>query len=210
MKIKNKLKKIRYFFRDNIINKKNRDRLTNSDFTIVSSDCTGGTIYHDLRLRFDSPTINMFMTASDYIKFISNMDVYTNLVMEEICNNQFEYPVAKLGDIKLYLVHYKSVAEAQKKWDQRIKRVNKDNVYYIMNDRNNCSKKDIERFAKLPLKNKLLYTTKNNKYRGDYHLEQCVIPSKENHVPIMTSYRNVLSLKRNYDYYDYIKWLNNK
>jgi uncharacterized protein (DUF1919 family) len=40
--------------------KAERSRLTNKEVTIFSSNCIGGVIYHDLGLRFMSPTINLF------------------------------------------------------------------------------------------------------------------------------------------------------
>lgn len=42
--------------------------------------------------------------------------------MEEIKQNEYEYPIAKLGDITLYLVHYKTVQDAQIKWKERSER----------------------------------------------------------------------------------------
>ena len=50
------------------IDKKNRSLLKNRDITIISANCVGGVIYHDLGLAFNSPTINLFFSASDYVK----------------------------------------------------------------------------------------------------------------------------------------------
>ena len=70
--------------RDQLINRPNRVRLKNHGFTIMASDCTGGMIYHDLKERFDSPTINMFLSASDYLKFISQPQAYLDFPMREV------------------------------------------------------------------------------------------------------------------------------
>lgn len=38
----------------------NRERLNCDDVTIISTNCTGGILYHDLGLEFKSPTVNLF------------------------------------------------------------------------------------------------------------------------------------------------------
>lgn len=54
-----------------------RKRLKNNEFSIISNDCTGGVIYHDLGLRFTSPTINLFFEPyEDYLYFLSNIKDY--------------------------------------------------------------------------------------------------------------------------------------
>lgn len=46
-----------------------KNNIKNKDFTIFSSNCTGGVLYHDLGLEFLSPTINLYMNCEDFIKF---------------------------------------------------------------------------------------------------------------------------------------------
>lgn len=90
--------KLRNYFRDALISRKSRNRLENDNFTIISSDCTGGLIYHELNKEFLSPTINMFMMAEDYVRFCSNLKRWIDLPMIEIKQNEFHYPLAWLGD----------------------------------------------------------------------------------------------------------------
>ena len=45
---------------------------TDSEFTIISSNCIGGVIYSDLHRKFLSPTINLFFSAKDFLKFVFN------------------------------------------------------------------------------------------------------------------------------------------
>ena len=52
--------KIGELFRKKIRNKWERSKLKNSDFTIISNTCIAGKIYHDLGLRFLTPTINLY------------------------------------------------------------------------------------------------------------------------------------------------------
>lgn len=44
------------------VNWKNQKRLKNRDFSLLSSNCNGVFILHDLGLRFNSPTVNLWIT----------------------------------------------------------------------------------------------------------------------------------------------------
>ena len=164
-KAKNKIRKLQFKIRDRTINKEYRSRLTNTDFSIISSDCTGGLICHDLNVRFNSPTVNLYFMASDFIFFLKNLKEFidsgeiTPLELEGI-----DHPVAKMsipaGEIVLYLVHYKSVAEFKEKWEERKVRINYDNLFVAMNDRNECTYDLIKEFVLLPYKNKVCFTHK--------------------------------------------------
>lgn len=54
-------------------NKILRKRLKNRDFTIIANNCLAGCIYHDLKLRFDTPTVNLYIPFPDYIFFLKNL-----------------------------------------------------------------------------------------------------------------------------------------
>ena len=79
MLIKETYKKMRYAVRDIFYNTRNRKKLLNNDFSIISNDCVGGCIAKDLRIRFNSPTRNLYFDANDYIKFCQNLDLYPRL-----------------------------------------------------------------------------------------------------------------------------------
>lgn len=49
MSISSLLKTIREYNRYLFVNKKNIKRLNNKEITLISSDCTGGVIMHDLK-----------------------------------------------------------------------------------------------------------------------------------------------------------------
>ena len=63
------------------MNIKNRKRLINREFTIISSNCTGGVICHELGVRFDSPFVNVHINAPDFIKILKNLHYYVNCNM---------------------------------------------------------------------------------------------------------------------------------
>ena len=75
--IKNKLF-IKYnpWVRDNIINPINRKRLKNHDITLLSNNCNGACILHDLGLKFNSPFVNLWLYPKDFIKYCGNIKYY--------------------------------------------------------------------------------------------------------------------------------------
>ena len=50
-----------------------RKRLKNDNFSIICSNCIGGTIYNRLGKQFLSPTINLWFYQKDFLKFIQNI-----------------------------------------------------------------------------------------------------------------------------------------
>lgn len=52
------------------------NRLSNTDFTIISNNCWGGMVYEAHNLPKNSPTVGMFFMADDYIKFLSHLKDY--------------------------------------------------------------------------------------------------------------------------------------
>lgn len=126
-----------------------------SDVSIISMNCIGGILYHDCNAKFLSPTIDLFFEASDFIKFINNLDLYLSEKPKVIMGSRF--PIGVLGDIKLYFMHYKSAEEALKKWEERKKRINKDKIFVIMVERNGFNKGNFESFNNIKYP-KLLFT----------------------------------------------------
>ena len=76
-RITRKSKNIAAFSKREIICAKMRERLENENFSIISSNCIGGILCHDLNVRYNSPTVNMFFVAADFVKFCSRIPYYT-------------------------------------------------------------------------------------------------------------------------------------
>ncbi len=192
----------------NSINKKN---LVNDNFSIISSNCVGGIIYHDLGKKFLSPTINLYFEAKDFIKFLKNFDYYISLELEEDFNKKYNYPVAKLGDLKLYCVHYDSYKEVKSKWEERCKRINKDNLFVIMSERDFCSEVEIKEFDQLPYKNKIIFVSKPMpEIKSAYYIPGTENKKEKNQgiIPVM-KYKSIISGRRFIDDFDYVSFLNN-
>jgi len=78
-------KKINDSIRQRFILPEMRKKLLNHDITIISNNCTGGFVYHDLGLRFNSPTINLsFASDKDFFSFAENLPYYLSCEVREI------------------------------------------------------------------------------------------------------------------------------
>lgn len=206
-----KLSKIyRKVLRHNL-NKKNRKRLRNSDISIFSSNCVGGVISHELGLPFLSPTINMFMKPHDFIKFLKRPEYYFSCEVSQVLDAQENYPVVKIDDIVLYCSHYRSFTEFCEKWYARCKRVNSENLYIIMAERDGCEYQDIVDFDSLPYKNKIVFVQKPMpEIRSSYYIPGSEVDDLRSihKVRGLTEYKGRFTGKRVIDDFDYVSFLN--
>ena len=111
-----------------------RKKLRNDNFSIICSNCIGGVIYHRLGKQFLSPTINLWMNQKDFLKMALDLKSYMSKELAFI-KGEYDYPIALLGDVKVYFNHAKTEEEARHSWEQRKTRINYDNLYVIMYDR---------------------------------------------------------------------------
>ena len=197
-------------FRQHIIK---RMRVSNriEKCSIIASNCIGGLLYHDLRMRFDTPTINLFFTAHDFVVFLSDLKKYLSITPSDFRLSSDDgkgYPVGKLDDIELHFVHYKTVEECVLKWEERKKRIDFDNLYVIFTDRNGLTLEDLKAFLSMDYR-KIVYVSKKQFCLS----EECIyIPGfeKAESVPEMQRYADVFGHRYYEKYYDVVKWLNEK
>ncbi|MDP4121032.1 MAG: DUF1919 domain-containing protein [Bacillota bacterium] len=185
--------------------KKLRSQLKNYDFSIICSNCIGGIIYHRLGLKFLSPTINLFIYQNDYLKFVLNLKDYLEKELMFIETDE-KYPVAKLGDITIYFNHYKTDEEARESWNKRKERINYNNLFIIMYDKDGLSEDDLAKLKKIDCKGKIVIS--NRTYSNlDYVIK---IPADMNDYE--KRYRldtDKFTGKRTFEkHFDYVKWLN--
>lgn len=179
--VKRKLKKIPGFFK--------RVGLVNRNFTIISNNCWGGSVYDNFSLPYKTPTIGLFIMPDDYIKFLKNMNYYLdsklvkvnwdetpfceflydnkNIYKKNLNKDLNDLVIARLHDIYIVFLHYNSFDEANKKWNRRKKRINLNNCVVKFNDQNNFKKNNFEEFDKLPFKNKIFYTA-SDEFKSSY------------------------------------------
>ena len=194
-----------YFFRK-FINKRNRQRLKNDTFSLFSSNCNGCCICHDLGLQFRSPFVNLSLDAEDYIRFLKDPRNYLDAQLEFVPDTDKGYPVGRLKDISLYFVHYHSPQEASEAWERRKKRIDWNNLFVLMTDRDGCTEELLREFDALPYRNKAVFT-----HVPMPHIRSAVyIPGFENDTEVGNgdAFVNKYSGKKYFDYFDYVKWFN--
>ncbi len=147
-----------------IISPLRRIGLKNKTFTIISNNCWGGFIYDLFGLKYQTPTIGLYFSSSDYLKFIGNIKYYLDqeLVQDKgilNCN-----VVGRLDDIKLFFLHYNSFEDAKRKWDKRKQRINFNNLLVKFNDQNGFTDNNLLTFLNLKYDNIIFFGGK--KYNG--------------------------------------------
>ena len=133
-------------------------KLLSRDFSIIASNCVGGTIYGDFSLQYSSPFVGLFILPKDFIQLCSDLEYYLGLPLLRDDFSKMTYPVGKLGNILIHFVHYKNFAQAKAKWDRRKVRINFDSLFFILVERDGCTLEDIEKFDSLFLEKKLVLT----------------------------------------------------
>lgn len=146
------------------INKKFQKRLKNDNFTILCPNCIGGCIYHRLGKKFLSPTINMWMTQPDFVKFLLHLDEYLEEPIVFLPTDE-STPSGKIGgkgeipEIILHFNHANSTEEAEKQWNNRKSRINKDNLYVIMYNLDGITNEQLHLLDDYPCRSKVVLTS---------------------------------------------------
>lgn len=143
---------LRYFY---------RKTLRKRDITLITNNCIGGIIYHDMHLQFRSPTINLYFDNEEFIRFCTYLDEYLSLEVEECTSIEKTFPVGVLhglhGDVHIYFMHYDSFKQAVAKWNERKLRINYNNIYVIM-EAQRCSSSALAKFNDIPFTRKVVLT----------------------------------------------------
>ena len=147
--------------------KRRQHQLRCRDFTIFSNNCWGSFIYQKYGLQYRSPTAGLYIPGDDFVRFCADWQTYLKKKLEFIpwentrlypqIKDQRPYPVALLGDVEIYFMHYHSEQEAREKWIRRCTRVNPERVIFKLSQRECCERTDVERFLSLPLEHKICF-----------------------------------------------------
>ena len=102
------------------------------------------------------------------------------------------YPIGYIEinghDVEIYLVHYDSIEEANKKWLRRCERINFDNLLLLETNYDHSTEKDVNRFFAIPYGKKVYFSTKimNIEYDNYFFIEECkdgwLAPYAEAHI----------------------------
>ena len=128
------------------------------DVSIFCNNCIGAFVAHDLGLPFNSPMVNLMIPPADFIRYISNLEQYTNTRIAPI-ESEHKWPVGIIEEgIRINFIHYKSFEDGITAWRRRENRINKNKMYFILVETDGCTYEDLERFDKLPYTNKVALT----------------------------------------------------
>lgn len=185
-----------------------RLRLKNRTPSIIASNCVGTFIYYDMKLRYQSPTINLSFEMNDYVRFLENLRWYLDQPVVPYADERFDYPCGMIGDVEIRFNHYKTFEEARAKWEERKKRIDWDNLFIIGIDGDDCTYESIQRFDALPYPNKVIFTHKPYPEFPSAHY----LPGFEDRESVYrpTDFTGGKLIRRHMDQFDYISFLNGK
>lgn len=183
-----------------------RLRLKNRKPTIIASNCIGTFIYYDMKMKYQSPTINLSFDMNDFIRFLENLEWYLQQPVIPYEDERFDFPCGMIGDVEIRFNHYKTIEEAVSKWEKRKQRIDWSNLFIMAIDGYNCTYDTIRRFDALPYKNKVIFTHKPYpEFASAYHLKGFE-DLKEVYRP--TDFKNQFFIRRYIDQFDYVSFLN--
>ncbi len=180
--------------------------LKKKSISLFCGNCMGGMIYHDLGLEFKSPTINLMMLQPQFSKFMLNLNKYINEPLKFIEQENSVCPIAQYDDgIKIYFTHYDNKEIAEKKWFDRINRIDYDNMFVVLCERDGLCYEDMVELGKLNVKGLVIFTAKE--YDLPYTLQIKKYKDQEA-VGNMLS-RTIWNDSREYEkYFNFVKWFN--
>lgn len=164
-------------------------------------------VTHDFRQPLNSPTVNLFIPFPDYVTFLENMRFYLQQEIIDITGRS-PYPIGEIsGGVKIHFLHYNTFEEARSAWMRRRGRIDFNNLYVVLVERDGCTHNDLLRFDRLPFKHKVAivhkpYTDIKNKFYFKGY-------ENDNQVGLITDWKNKLG-QRIYDKFDWVGWLNCK
>lgn len=140
-----------------------QSRLQNKDMTLLIPNCAGGHLFHDLGLRFMSPTINLMMYQNEFLQFVLHLDDYINNELVFYKHKEYEFPCAVLKadglpDVNIHFTHYDSEEEAREKWESRKKRINRQNMFVCISERDGIFKEEIASLSTLNVRGVVAFT----------------------------------------------------
>ena len=180
----------------------------NKTFTIISCNCIGGIVYHNLGAAFSTPTINLFIETPDFLKLCLNLNKYMNDSMREASDSMLKgYPIGILGDdIRIHFAHYQSFEEAINAWERRKQRINYDNIFVIATDRDGFEERMLEQLDLIEYP-KVFFSHK--KLNNDYSVYVKSDKAKPT-VSDLTRFVNIHQVRKFEYYFDIYKWLTGK
>lgn len=183
-----------------------RGALRNKQPSFLCPNCIGGILFHDLGIQFRSPTVNLMMTQTDFAKFVLDMDAYLQKDLEFFHTKEYDCPCARLGDITIHFTHYHTREEAAAKWKERAGRLDRENLFVFLTERDGLTKEMMLRLGGIHARGLVIFTARD--YPDIPYAVQ--LPAYQNGAEVGNILRKSwLTGKREYeDAFDFVKWFN--
>lgn len=145
-----------------------------NDISIISSNCLAGRIMQDKGMKYNSPTLGLFIMGPDFNEFVLHLKHYlTDAKLQFVEHSKWPvmderrarwkhwYPIGWLdgGKVEIHFLHYFTEEEAAEKWYKRARRVNYDKLLILASQQNLATVQDIKDFEKLPYKWKFIFSS---------------------------------------------------
>lgn len=183
-----------------------RSALTNKTPTFLCPNCIGGILFHELGLQFRSPTVNLMMHQTEFVKFVLEQDHYLAQELVFFQHPEYAFPCAHLGDITLHFTHYHSEAEAAEKWRERARRIDRDNLFVFLMERDGLTREDILRLGALRVRGLVVFTA--NAYPEIPYALQIPKYASDHEVGNVLA-KTYWNGRHEYErYFDFVKWFN--
>jgi uncharacterized protein (DUF1919 family) len=181
-----------------------QNRVQNKKISIFSNDCWAGELYQHLQIPYLTPFVGLVLKAPCYIKLLERPRYYLEMPLKFVTISHYaeytgDYPLARIDDIEIHFMHYKTPQEALDKWTRRLKRINWDNIYVKFDvGKDHATPEQAEYFLQLPFARKLVLAP------------QHFIPGKNRHIVTSSNYLGDAThmFYESIKLFDIIKWLN--
>ena len=127
--------------------------------SILSNNCAAGRMLHDLGLRLDTPTINLWMTFADYLTLAEGLPGSLAGELRDVHDADERNPVADLRvagrSVRLHFLHVETFADARADWERRRGRVDLARLFLVATDNSDATPGELDRFKALPYPKKM-------------------------------------------------------
>lgn len=168
--------------------------------SVICNNCTGAMVLHDYGIRFDTPTVNLFIWPKFYIEMLRDLSHYLNADIVDISNGN-KYPIGLLDDkVRIDFLHYETFDDAVKAWKRRAGRIDLNNIYVVLVERDGCTYDDLLQFDKLPFKHKVALVHKEYPEIHCSYVIRC--PQEKGLLGQIINYQGFFGKR----YYDQFNW----
>ena len=109
---------------------------------------------HDLGLRLDTPTVNLWMTFGDFLTMAEGLPDSLGGELREASGPGEANPVADLlfagRSVRLHFLHGTTFERAKADWERRRGRVDFSRLFLVATDNSDATREELDRFLRLP------------------------------------------------------------